>query len=627
MADAPDRMREVEIRLRQLPASENPGSAEEYFKVIQDAYAAQYLSSLGVAPTPANLHAVIRERPLDDCDIHAVWAETEGKRGKTADVIRITKPLHKRSADFQGGDLDHMRRWYGEAYEIGVKQPDVKGAAHADDAALRPRREDDGASLHGSQFAGERAPTVDASQELANELAAIRVRAFARGYKEARRAPTADSAAGSIASLSVDEDPRPRRKEELAALKAKFIMPFACEVRDEDGRTSLRTWPAEGAFDLPVPEALRAEVGRPITLSIEDIRRNTSKWVSDDLPLELLTSKAEDGLLAEVRRHLLQTEVFQLVGLLSHLLYWSMLGMNRRGNQKHIADEALSAMFLRVHEVFSPLEGQHRESSLGVSLVLPLLVLTLKRGIERTFEVQYKTLMTSPALGHVRSQVIVHINALVMRLFDPDCMYARFGKLDGTGKAIALWRQLDLLASAAGLNRAKRLYKRTHHATPLVRAVLLNAGSPGAEEGSAWAHQMPSSGLSPSSLGAGFGSHGDGDSRVICDARTRAMLLQGERGGARGCGSGAPAGVPRPPADAGGRRTLLKAAMMRLAMPVQEQRAAEGPDASSASHGRPRARREPAASMPLSARSGSQQSYPGGLAPQGPVSARGLRAS
>merc|ERR1719253_2308960 len=136
----------------------------------------------------------------------------------------------------------------------------------------------------------------------------------------------------------------------------------------------------------------------------------------------------------------------------------------------------------------------------------------------------------------LRGEITVNINVLLMRLFDPDCMYTRFGKLDGTGKAIALWRQIDLLTSAGGLTKAKRLFKRTHHATPLVRAVLLNSGDGSMEEEGM---QTPPSSVLGSPAGGSLGS----DAPRVADPRTRAMLLQGEKGR----GFAVPAGVPRPP--------------------------------------------------------------------------------
>jgi len=136
-------------------------------------------------------------------------------------------------------------------------------------------------------------------------------------------------------------------------------------------------------------------------------------------------------------------------------------------------------------------------------------------------EISYPTLMSHEML---RQQVIDRINTLLMRLFDPDGTYSRFGKFDGEGRAIALSKKLDAIASAQGTKHVKRLHGRMHRATPLVRAVL--------------------------------GLSGTGN---IADTKTRVMMLQSDLGGTAASG-----GVVAPPQDADRQSALLKAAMNRL---------------------------------------------------------------
>eukprot|EP00413_Alexandrium_margalefii_P007211 CAMPEP_0204523920 /NCGR_PEP_ID=MMETSP0661-20131031/7101_1 /ASSEMBLY_ACC=CAM_ASM_000606 /TAXON_ID=109239 /ORGANISM="Alexandrium margalefi, Strain AMGDE01CS-322" /LENGTH=202 /DNA_ID=CAMNT_0051529647 /DNA_START=132 /DNA_END=736 /DNA_ORIENTATION=+ len=139
--------------------------------------------------------------------------------------------------------------------------------------------------------------------------------------------------------------------------------------------------------------------------------------------------------------------------------------------------------------------------------------------------------MTQSAL---HQQIVDRINTLMMRLFDPDCFYARFGKFDGTGKAISLTRKLDMMASAKGHTGVKRLHGRTHRATPLVQSV----------------------------VGGGGAGDAEGSAGKACDSRTRAMLARGDLGGAPAADS-----VVCPPGDGEWRKALLKAAMERLSIP------------------------------------------------------------
>merc|ERR1712216_153407 len=132
---------------------------------------------------------------------------------------------------------------------------------------------------------------------------------------------------------------------------------------------------------------------------------------------------------------------------------------NKRPGELCLGKTAIQQLFRRAHELWTQFEIDHRSTKLGVCFVLPCLMLALKRGVERCFESQYPNLM---AVSSLRLEVVDRINVLMMRLFDPDCSYARFCKLDGTGQAIALQRKLDLMSLSGGTARVKRLHSRTH---------------------------------------------------------------------------------------------------------------------------------------------------------------------
>lgn len=231
----------------------------------------------------------------------------------------------------------------------------------------------------------------------------------------------------------------------------------------------------------------------------------------------------------EVRQMLKSADVARLTGLLAHLLHWIAL-MPVRAEGPQLSESALQSLFVAVHKHWSKFEKMYRDSKLGVSFALPCLMLTLKRGIERSFEISYPTLMSHELL---RQQVTDRINTLLMRLFDPDSIYTRFGKFDGEGKAILLSKKLDALMAHAGTTQIRRLHGRMHRSTPLVRAVL--------------------------------GLSGQGEERgAVADTKTRVMMLQSDLGGTVPTGS-----VVRPPEDVERQTTLFKAAIDRL--PFQGQ--------------------------------------------------------
>ena len=86
-----------------------------------------------------------------------------------------------------------------------------------------------------------------------------------------------------------------------------------------------------------------------------------------------------------------------------------------------LSESALQSLFVSIHQNWAQFEKLYRNTKTGVSFGLPCLMLTVKRGIERCFEISYPTLMSDEVL---RQQVLDRINTLLMRLFDPDGMSA-----------------------------------------------------------------------------------------------------------------------------------------------------------------------------------------------------------
>merc|ERR1719506_3541268 len=115
------------------------------------------------------------------------------------------------------------------------------------------------------------------------------------------------------------------------------------------------------------------------------------------MPLELLTSRKDDSLLKQVRATLKAVRVAKLTRLLAHLLHWVAL-MPLREDGPQISESALQSLFVGIHEVWSQCEKLYRDTKTGVSFVLPCLMLTVKRGIERCFEISYPNLMSHESI-------------------------------------------------------------------------------------------------------------------------------------------------------------------------------------------------------------------------------------
>lgn len=554
----PVSMQEVTIPLRPVGINETVGHAEDYLKVVQDEYAARCLDMLNISSTSANKAIFLRAgHMMDDCEIQGVWPDL--RTSAIADALRIVPPQRQRvggePTEADENDKAFLSQWYGHTQQVYVKPPVVGstlgGSLHG--ASLGDAEDADsaeGSAAHA--LAGAKtAPLLSGALAAASEkdtlvqaggagfgatTAATHTRSEFAAELERVRQQAGTSHTNKEKEASIDEEARDRLKRELAALKAKFILPFACERSSGRGkRADVVPWTADGPLSIKAPVEMWGEVLVPISVSFEDVQRNTAKFVDEALPLEMLTSREEPAVLEAVREVLRDADVSRLTGLLAHLLHWiTLMPLRKEGPQ--LSESALQSLYVAVYELWSRYEKHWRSVRVGVTLVLPCLMLTIKRGIERCFELSFPTLTANDSL---RQQLVDCINSLLMRLFDPDGTYSRFGKFDGTGKAINLSKRLDaMLASqeaegsggvGAGTNKGKRLAGRTQRSTPLVRAVL---------------------GLRGDTIAAA------GDARGA-----RLVPQQGDPNAPAKHGS-----VVEPPKDQGRRQALLRAALDRLAI-------------------------------------------------------------
>lgn len=508
---------EVVIQLKE-GANLAAHSQDDILRAVQDEYFNRYLFQLGVAPTAANKAQMMKFKPLDDCEVHGVWADDTSS---FASALRIAPPLRHRGVGADDGDsraLDKgiISHLYGEADDIPVQPPNVPGRTifPVDMEKMFPDEE------------RIKAP------ELLAEVRRLTAEALER---QKRRANPAGS---NVPGTNLDSDQRLRFRQELEMLKSKYILPFACERPLQEGskRTQLVPWEPEGPLDMQLQGDAAEQVAEPLAVEIEQIQVQIKAWVQNQLPMELLSfrGRQEPQQLLYLRETLWEHEVCQLIGLLAHLLYWLAFGCCRQAELPRLSQHALQGLVAASHEIWVRLERKHKNTKLGISLAMPCLLLTLKYGIEVCFESQYPSLFGEKT-GEwcMRQALIERINSLLMRLFDPDCTLARFGRLDATDNPFNLYKKLDLLASASSPNRTrlKQLQGRANRATPLVRAAL-QAGQEGR---------------------GGIGTE---------HPKTRNLLGNSELGGCAPLGS-----VVTPPRDDRYRDKLLKAAHTRVGVP------------------------------------------------------------
>mmetsp|Transcript_118730 Transcript_118730/g.221952 ORF Transcript_118730/g.221952 Transcript_118730/m.221952 type:complete len:645 (+) Transcript_118730:90-2024(+) len=490
---------EITIPLGRLPASKL-GRKEDYFKIIHDTYTTRYLEALGVGVTAKNRLAVARNAPLIDCEIEAAWGDhAAAERSAIAEQLRVVQPkiVAKEPAEQEvtrplGMDADDvgsplLREHFRYVGVVPPDMPDVFGAPKAregvnaadlTDAALSYMKLHDAAASHGNDAA------------LTEELDRLR-----------SRHRNTDGIDHSILDDDLrKQEHRLRMVQELQVLKPQFLLPFACvrpAAAGSGAESSVLPWQSPEFIAHPeadVPEDLRTEALEPIIATEADIRKAASSFAEHRCPLELLTVRRDPDFLASVRKQMPSDEVVRITGLMAHLLYW-LLFQHLHHPAQRLPQSSHQSLLVTIHDRWAALVATCTSLPSGVGFVLPILALTIKRGVRDVFAARYPRLCTpgAPLIQHL----IDRINVLFMQLFDPDCTYARFGMLDQTREAAQLWRKLDLAMTGMGRGTATRMATRKNRTTPVLHALM---GLEGSRPGNAKTRRLLSSSASDPAL-------------------------------------------------------------------------------------------------------------------------------
>lgn len=481
---------EINIPLCTVASNEAAGK-EEYFKIVNNAYLTTYCAALGVEPTLQHRALVARNAPLAECDIEATWKDGASRDlSSVANNLRVLQPQIGQTEyhDFQQDNLGRDQ-WLGQAHSISVAPPEdekLNGAVQSTSMSpsssqvLSPNL---GASGRDRQtlFEAMRARDIQASEaadaSLTLELDRLRRR-------EQRRMGAATSS-----QIGAGSGRWELHTVELEALKKKFVLPFACERPAAKGKqgTVLIAWQDplfQERSHIHVPDDLRAEASKPISVTLEQIEQEARTYISQRFPLELLTTRRDAELFDEIRDQLVSEEAVRLTGLLAHLIYWSCLGHLHKP-AKQLPEQSRQSLLLSIQELWSSLQApirlrlgrrgelMARDGPAGVSFVLPSYMLAIKRAVEVVFLTQYIHVFLDPDCV---SELIDHINLTFMNLFDLDCLYANFGALDATSEALKISRRLAIMRGSLGITPASRMIHQEYRTTPLMLLLMRSDG-------------------------------------------------------------------------------------------------------------------------------------------------------
>jgi hypothetical protein len=469
-------MEEITIPFQTVRAEKLHGlqkRSKEIHEEVHDVYTGRYLEALGVQPTKANRQLVVQHAPLGSCEIQAAWADTRSSVSAVADTLRIVQPMSGQTQADQ-------------KYQLGIDSKQF-----ADEAALRSRV--DRKHLQYTSTAVPEIPTAWAMSDFDDKENQVGTDTLMAAMEKMRKADHAASQNldknATALTLELERvrsqarldkqgeddketgtEERDRQEKELSKLKLDFILPFACERSKSGSERIPRMVPwqhLQSRQAIEVPDQLHSEAAEPIVVTLEAIHEETLKY-SERLPLELLTYRQEPALFAPVRARLVLAEAVRLTGLLAHLLYW-VIFKHLHPEEKQLPDSSIQALQVTIHDLWTELLGPVRDFPMGVSFLIPLLFLSIKHGMQWIFLTKYPSVF---ACGRTCRHLTEQINVLLMQLFDPDCVYARFGVLDSSKQALKLWRKYDLALASKGQGNATRMINRKNRTTPAVNTFM-----------------------------------------------------------------------------------------------------------------------------------------------------------
>merc|ERR1719473_2195622 len=101
----------------------------------------------------------------------------------------------------------------------------------------------------------------------------------------------------------------------------------------------------------------------PISVTLDEIKKELGNFVENHLPLELLTTQECSPKEEKDVKDLLGTDVrtVRLVGLLSHYLYWKLFTDLYHGSARKLPESSLGALHLAINEIWSSVETDFKE--------------------------------------------------------------------------------------------------------------------------------------------------------------------------------------------------------------------------------------------------------------------------
>lgn len=479
---------EIDVHLEHKATFNDLGNKEDYFKAVQDRYASKYCVELGVEPLAHHKSYIARHAPLAECEIEAYWSDAVagGVGSACASKLRIAQPQISRTQsavvlERVQSDAQRNAEWCGKAKYMSVSPPGASHEAERTRIQLQGRAKQESAQRNLNAQALEAMQRQDMLSSGRNDTSLTDE--LERRRKQIRSDLEAESSKADVfGRLLANKGKQEAAEKELASLKAKFLLPFACEGLDCSKYVPWQDPQVKNHPAIDVLEEFSADALKHISLTLSQIEEETFRYVLTSFPVELLTTRVDVELFAAIREQLVTEESVRLIGLLAHFLYWIILEHVHEPSQR-LPEQSKQSLVLTIQDLWCQIQAPARQrlgrrgellskdGPAGISFVIPAFMLALKRGVEWCFTVEHPWIFQEQS---TTQHFVDQVNIMFLKLFDPDCHYAGFGALEASSNAIKGRRELRILKQSIGLSPATEVLHQEYRTTPLM-SLLLNS--------------------------------------------------------------------------------------------------------------------------------------------------------
>jgi len=415
-----------------LRAQDKPVDFQKNFwssDALKHEYATRYLEQIGAELTPDNIQTVLKNVPLENCKCTPAWKS----RGWLADCIYI-HPNPNKKADKGRATEKKTGAGNGSGNDVTVsallrKDADTENSASKSPEIRRPDRT--GKANKYSRNEVVPPPAEDTESPHAYDYHGVK-QSF-DGMKQKHMFPFNAKKGVDKKKLKLATDPPPLATRLANTTQTKQNGGRAGKAAPDSSRSRLQQ-----QDDV---EIALEEVKRPLQVTLEDVENMQIEFLKA-MPFHLLKTHVTDEQKEALRMVLITSTMKRLIGLVSHYLYWTVLRKHIPAgeNIKTLSEEDRQTVYLAIAGTFNDVEMQLKKRKHDVVFQLPLVLLSVKVGVETIFRDTYPTWfkLEEEEHGEGNSVTLRKFNSVIANMFDPDNYNSHVSALESTTEAMCI---------------------------------------------------------------------------------------------------------------------------------------------------------------------------------------------